>query len=107
MAAEAIRCVRHLAIPPPAVSLMNHSDGRGQVRPIHLLDCLIHNLYKAIVNLQRPRFCVGVTEELNFTREAERLQIAHPLLGYLIRHLVDKPEDGERLTVLHTVGPQA
>jgi hypothetical protein len=50
---------------------------------------------------------VGVTEELNFTREAERLQIAHSLLGYLIRHLEDKPEDGERLTVLHTVGPQA
>jgi hypothetical protein len=44
---------------------------------------------------------------LNFTREAERLQIAHSLMGYLIRHLEDHPEDGERLTVLRTVGSQA
>ena len=89
---------------------MNHSDGERQIRPIHLihlLDCLIHKLYKAIVNLQRLRFFVGVTEELNFTREAERLQISHSLLGYLIRHLEDKAEDGDRLTVLRTVGSQA
>jgi hypothetical protein len=86
---------------------MNYSDGRRQIRPIHLLDCLIHNLYKAVVNLQRLRFFVGVPEELNFTREAERLQTAHSLMGYLIRHLEDNPEDGERLTVLRTVGSQA
>ena len=107
MVAGAIRCVRHLAIPPSAVSLTNHSDGRRQIRPIHLLDCLIHNLYKAIVNLQRLRFFVGVMEELTFTREAELLQTAHSLLGYLIRHLEDKPDDGERLTVLRRVDSQA
>jgi hypothetical protein len=77
------------------------------MRPTHLLDCLIHNLYKAIVNLQRLRLFVGVTEELNFTREAERLHIAHSLLGYLIRDLEDEPEDGERPTVLRTLGSQS
>ena len=46
------------------------------------------------MNLQRLRFFVGVTEELNFTREAERLQIAHSLLGYLIRHLRTTPKAG-------------
>ena len=86
---------------------MNHSEARRQIRPIYLLDCLIHNLYKVIVNLQRLRFFVGVMEELTFTREAELLQTAHSLLGYLIRHLEDEPEDGERLTVLRTVGSQA
>jgi hypothetical protein len=34
------------------------------MRPIHLLDCLIHDLYKAIVNLQRLRHLVVVPEEL-------------------------------------------
>ncbi len=71
---------------------MNHSDGRRQIRPIQLLDCLIHNLYKAIVNLQRLRYFVGVTEELNFTRAAQRLHIAHSLLSYLMRQLEDEPE---------------
>src|SRR5919199_697384 len=42
----------------------NHSDGRRRIRPIHLLDCLIHDLYKAIVNLQRLRHFVAVPEEL-------------------------------------------
>jgi hypothetical protein len=83
-----------------------HSDVRRLIRPTYLLDCLIHNLYKAIVNLQRLRFFVGVTEELNFTREAERLQIAHPLLGYLIRHLEDEPEGRQWLTALRGAGSQ-
>jgi hypothetical protein len=85
---------------------MNHSDGRRQTRPIHLLDCLIHNLYKAIVNLQRLRYFVGVTEELNLTRAAERLHIAHSLLSYLIRQLEDEPEGRQWLTALRGAGSQ-
>jgi hypothetical protein len=75
-----------------------HSDVSRQIRPTHLLDCLKHNLYKAIVNLQRLRYFVGVTEELNFTRAAEQLPKAHSLLGYQITQLDDEPQDGERLT---------
>ena len=86
---------------------MNHSDGRRQTRPIHLLDCLIHNLYKAIVNLQRLRYFVGVTEELNFTRAAERLQLAHSLLSCQIRQLENEPEGGERLIALRGARSQA
>jgi hypothetical protein len=74
----------------------NHSDGRRQIRPIHWLDRLIHTLYKAIVNLQRLRYVVVVTEELNFTRAAERLHMAHSLLSYQLRQLEDEPEGGER-----------
>ena len=85
---------------------MNHSDGRRQTRPIHLLDCLIHNLYKAIVNLQRLRYFVGVTEELNFTRAAERLYITHSLVSYLIRQLEDEPEGRQWLTALRGAGSQ-
>jgi hypothetical protein len=85
---------------------MNHSDGRRQIRPIHLLDCLIHNLYKASVNLQRLRYFVGVTEELNFTRAAERLHIGHSLLSYLIRQLEDEPEGRQWLTALRGAGSQ-
>ena len=70
------------------------------MRPIHLLDCLIHNLYKAIVNLQRLRHFVVVTEELNLTWAAERLHMAHSLLSYQIRQLEDEPEGRERLTAL-------
>jgi Bacterial regulatory helix-turn-helix protein, lysR family len=77
------------------------------MRPIHLLDCLIHNLYKAIVNLQRVRYFVVVPEELNFTRAAERLHMAHSLLSYQIRQLEDEPEGGERLTALRGAGSQA
>jgi hypothetical protein len=66
----------------------NHSDGRRQIRPIHLLDSLIHNLYKAIVNLQR------VTEELNFTRAAELLHLVYSRLGYQIRQLEDGSKAG-------------
>ncbi len=72
-----------------------------------MLDCLKHNLYKATVNLQRLRYFVGVTEELNFTRAAERLHIAHSLLGYQIRHLEDESEDGELLTALSAASSQA
>jgi len=85
---------------------MNHSDGRRQIRPIQLLDCLIHNLYKAIVNLQRLRYFVGVTEELNFTRAAERLHIALSVLSYLIRQLEDEPEGRQWLTALRGAGSQ-
>jgi DNA-binding transcriptional LysR family regulator len=49
-------------------------------------------LYKAIVNLQRLRYFVGVTEELNFTRAAEQLPKAHSLLGYQITQLDDEPK---------------
>ena len=66
----------------------NHSDGGRQIRPIHLLDCLIHNLYKAIVNLQR------LTEELNFTRAAERLHMVYARLGYEIRQLEEARRRG-------------
>ena len=58
-------------------------------------------MYKAIVNLQR------VTEVLNFTRTAERLLMAHSLLGYQIRQLEDEPEGGERLTALRGASSQA
>jgi hypothetical protein len=85
---------------------MNYSDGRRQIRPIHLLDCLIHNLYKAIVNLRRLRYFVGVTEELNFTRAAERLHIALSLLSYLIRQLEEEPEGRQWLTALRGAGSQ-
>jgi len=64
-------------------------------------------LYKAIVNLQRLRYFVVVTEELNFTRAAERLHVAHSLLSYQIRQLEDEPEGGERLTALRGAGSQA
>ena len=76
------------------------------MRPIHLLDCLIHNLYKAIVNLQCLRYFVVVTEELNFTRAAELLQMARSLLSYQSRRLEDEPEGGERLTALRRAGSQ-
>jgi putative AlgH/UPF0301 family transcriptional regulator len=55
-------------------------------------------LYKAIVNLKRLRYIVGVTKELNFTRAAERLHIAHSLLGYLISQLEDESEGRQWLT---------
>ena len=77
------------------------------MRPIHSLDCLIRNLYKAIVNLQPLRYFVVATEELNLTRVAERLRIGHSLLSYLIRQPEDEPEDGEWLTALSTASSQA
>jgi hypothetical protein len=85
----------------------NHSDGRKQIRPIAFLDRLIHNLYKAIVNLQRVRYFVVVTEELNFTWAAERLRMAHSLLSCQIRQLENEPEGGERLIALRGAGSQA
>ncbi len=85
----------------------NYSDARRQIRPIHSLDCLIHNLYKATVNLQRLRYFVVVTEELNFTRAAERLHMVRSLLSYQIRQLKDEPEGGERLTALRGAVSQA
>ena len=85
----------------------NYSDGRRQIRPIHSLDCLIHNLYKAIVNLQPLRYFVVATEELNFTRAAERLHMAHSLLSYQIRELKDEPMGGEWLTALRGAGSRA
>jgi hypothetical protein len=57
-------------------------------------------LYKAIVDLQRLRYLVVVTEELNFARAAERSHMAHSLLSYRIKQLEDEPEGGERLTAL-------
>jgi hypothetical protein len=83
---------------------MNHSDGRRQIRPIAFLDCLIHNLYKAIVNLQRVRYFVVVTEELNFTRAAERCHMAHSHLSCQISQMDNEPEGGERLTALRGAG---
>ena len=50
---------------------------------------------------------MGVAEELNFARAAERLHIAHSPLGYQIGHLEDKPEDGEWPTALSTASWQA
>jgi hypothetical protein len=41
------------------------------MRPTPLLDCLMHHLYKAIAHLQRLRYFVVVTEELNYTGAAE------------------------------------
>jgi DNA-binding transcriptional LysR family regulator len=60
-----------------------------------------------MVNLQRLRYFVVVTEEVNFTRAAERLHMAHSLLSYQIRRLEDAPEGGERLTTLPGAGLQA
>ncbi len=77
------------------------------IHPIHLLDCLIHSLYKATVNLQRLRYFVVATEELNFTRVAERLHAVRSLLSYQLRQLKDEPEGGERLTALLEAGSQA
>jgi Bacterial regulatory helix-turn-helix protein, lysR family len=99
-------CCQHLAVPPCTVSLriiLTPED----IRPIHLLDCLIHNLYKATVNLQCLRYFEVVTEELNFTRAAERLHVVHSLLSYHLRQLKDEPEGGERLTALLEAGSQA
>ena len=59
------------------------------------------------MNLQRLRYFVVVTEELNFTRAAERLLMVHSLLSYQIRQLKDEPEGGERLTALRGAGSQA
>jgi hypothetical protein len=77
------------------------------MRPIHLLDCSIHNLYKARVNLQRLRYFVVVTEELNFTRATARLHMVHSLLSYQIRHLENESAGGERLTALGGPGSRA
>ncbi len=77
------------------------------MRPIHLLDCSIHNLYKARVNLQRLRYFVVVTEELNFTRTTARLHMVHSLLSYQIMQPKDEPEGGERLTALRGAVSQA
>ena len=44
------------------------------------------------------RYFVVVTEELTFTRAAERSRMAHSLLSYQIRQLGDEPEGVERLT---------
>ena len=85
----------------------NHPDARRQYVQYTLLDCLIHNLYKATVNLQRLRYFVVVTEELNFTRPAERLHMVRSLLSYQIRQLKDEPEGGERLTALRGAVSQA
>ena len=90
------KCVRQLAVPPFTVTLriiLKAGDKYAQ----YILDCLIHNLYKAIVNLQRLCYFVVVTEELNFTRAAERLHMVHSLLSYQIRQLEDEPEGRERL----------
>jgi hypothetical protein len=81
-----------------------HSDCGRQVRPIHLLACSIHSLYKAIVNLQPLRYFAIVIEELNFTRAAERLHMAHSLLSYQLGHLEDEPAGEERLTALRGTG---
>lgn len=59
------------------------------------------------MNLQRLRYFVVVTEELNFTRAAERLHMAHSLLSYQIRQLEDEPEGRERLTAFCGAGLQA
>ena len=59
------------------------------------------------MNLQRLRYFVVVTEELNFTRAAERLHMVHSLLSYQIRQLKDEPEVGERLTALRGAVTQA
>ena len=60
-----------------------------------------------MVNLQRLRYFVSITEELKFTWAAERLHMAHTLLGYQIRQLEDEPEGGERLTALRRAAWQA
>ncbi len=59
------------------------------------------------MNLQRLRYFVVVTEEMNFTRAAERLHMVHSLLSYQIRQLKDEPEGGKRLTALLEAGSQA
>ncbi len=59
------------------------------------------------MNLQRLRYFVVVTEEMNFTRAAERLHMVHSLLSYQIRQLKDEPEGGNRLTALREAGSQA
>ena len=59
------------------------------------------------MNLQRLPYFVVVTEELNFTRAAERLHMVHSLLGYQFRQLKDEPEGGKRLTALREAGSQA
>ena len=64
-------------------------------------------MYKATVNLQRFRYFVVVTEELNFMRTAERLRMVHSLLTYQIMQLKDEPEGGERLTALRGAVSQA
>jgi len=64
-------------------------------------------LYKAIVNLQPLRYFMVATEEFNFTRAAERLHMAHPLLSYQIKELKDEPAGGERLTALRGAGSRA
>jgi LysR family transcriptional regulator, benzoate and cis,cis-muconate-responsive activator of ben and cat genes len=64
-------------------------------------------LYKATVNLQCLRYFMVVTEELNFTRAAERLHVVHSLLSYHLKQLKDEPEGGERLTALLEAGSQA
>ena len=59
------------------------------------------------MNLQRLRYFVVVTEEMNFIRAAERLHMVHSLLSYQIRQLKDEPEGGKRLTALREAGSQA
>ena len=52
------------------------------------------------MNLQRLRYFGVVTEELNFTRAAERLHMARSHLSCQIRQPENEPEGGERLTAL-------
>jgi DNA-binding transcriptional LysR family regulator len=56
------------------------------------------------VNRQRLHYFLIVTKELNFTRAAERLHMAHSLLSYRIRQLEKEPEGGKRLTALRGAG---
>jgi DNA-binding transcriptional LysR family regulator len=57
-----------------------------------------------MVNRQRLHYFLIVTKELNFTRAAERLHMAHFLLSYRIRQLEKEPEGGKRLTALRGAG---
>ena len=57
-----------------------------------------------MMNVQRLRYFVIVTEELNFARAATRFHMAHSLMSFQIRH---SEEPGERLTALREAGSQA